>query len=94
VADSRLGGQVDHELRLSPGEHRRGRRRIGQVRPVEREPLLGLEDTRACALQADVVVVVQVVDSVHHMALPQESQTHVKADETRGSGDENHGHFR
>ena len=91
MAHPGLRGEVDHLAGAGAFEHRRHRRRVGQVDAVEFEVLVGPQSRQARLFQGRVVVVVEVVDPDHPMALGQQALADMHADEAGGAGDQDSG---
>ena len=63
VAHTGVGGQVDHPLETFAGKQRSHRRPVGDVPLDEAEIALPCEAGQAGALEANVVLIVKVVDA-------------------------------
>ena len=88
IAHTGLRGEVGdgiEALRREQGLHRCS---IGQIALDEAESLMACELGDACALQAGVVVIVEVVEADDDVARLEQALGEVVADETGGAGDE------
>jgi hypothetical protein len=88
VAHARLRREVDDRAEARPAEQRFHLPEIRDVH-VDEPELRVLQPRQARFLEADIVVVVQVVDADHGLALGEEPQRRVHADEACRAGDEN-----
>ena len=88
VAHTGLGRQVNHALETFSGEQRGHRRPVGDVHLDEAKIALPRQAGQAGVLEANVVIVVEVVDADHRVTTAQEGQRRVHADETGGAGEE------
>ena len=88
VAHTGLGRQVNHALETFSGEQRGHRRPVGDVHLDEAKIALPRQAGQAGALEANVVLVVEVVDADDRVTATQEAQRGVHADETGGAGEE------
>ena len=89
VAHTGLRAEVDHALELLLREQLRHAGAVGEIELHEAEPWLPLELREARLLEADVVVVVQVVEADDVVATREQPGRGVKADEAGSAGDEN-----
>ena len=88
IAHPRLRGQVHDLAEPAVAKQRRGRRRIGQVQPLEGKPRAAVERGDARLLERDVVVRLEVVDA-HDLRTRVEQRTRrVHADEAGGPCDQ------
>ncbi|MNH27213.1 hypothetical protein D3C79_873160 [compost metagenome] len=88
IAHPGLGAEVDHPFEPLPGKQCRHGGAIGEIEALEAKAGQGAEAREARLLQAHLVVVIQVVDADHLMALGTEPLRQVKADEAGGAGDQ------
>jgi len=88
IADTGLGGEMDDALGFLGGEEVFDRGSIGEVEAVEAEVGVTGEAGEAGFLEADVVVVVEVVETDDLIAAGEEFFGRVVADEAGGAGDE------
>src|SRR5690606_19083387 len=84
----RLRGEVHHRVEALTGEQLLHRRPVGDVQFLENETVATLEARQASLLQADIVVVVEIVYPVHLVAPFDQAQGQRGADEARRAGDQ------
>jgi hypothetical protein len=82
VAHAGLGSQVNHALETFAGKQRGHRPPVGDVPLDEAKIALSRQAGQAGVLEANVVVVVEVVDADDRVTATQEAQRGVHADET------------
>ena len=92
VANSGLGGQVDHAVGLGLGEQRRHRFAIGQVDGRVAIALARFKPRKARLFQRRVVVGVEIVQPHHSVAAIQQPMRDVGADEAGRAGDQDNRH--
>lgn len=63
---------------------------IGDVCPVHRESRHICEEAKAGLLECRVIIVIEVVQTMHDLTIVQKAPYDVKADEAGGARDENH----
>ncbi len=88
VADAGLRGEVQHAVEARVGEQPRDAVGVGDVELLEAEAGQRLELRQPVALQADVVVVVQVVDADDVVAAREQRLRGEEADEPGAAGDQ------
>src|SRR5258707_9356504 len=88
VAHARLRREMDHRIELLAREERAHRRAIGDVAAYELELSLAREAREPRLLQANVVVIVQVVEAGDALAALGEPQGQGGADEASRAGDQ------
>ena len=88
IAHPGLGPQVDHPIEPLAGKERRHGCAIGEVHPLEAKTGQWQQQGQPRLLQADLVVVVEVVQANHLMAVAAEPLRHMEADEAGGAGDQ------
>ncbi|MNN59508.1 hypothetical protein D3C81_1746270 [compost metagenome] len=88
IAHPGLGPQVDHPIEPLAGKERRHGGAIGEIAPLEAKSGQWQQQCQPCLLQADLVVVVEVVEADHLMAVATEPLRHMEADEAGGAGDQ------
>ena len=89
VANSSLSGEVDDAIEAFAGEERCHCRAVGEVESLEAKVPLPGELLQAILLEADVVVVVEVVDADDAVATAQQAERGVHADEAGSAGNQN-----
>ena len=88
VADAGLRREVDHDFRFPLREDPRHPLIVGYVELDEIVPALAIEPRHARMLQADVVVVVDIVEARYLVATGEEAFRHVIPDEPRRPRDQ------
>ena len=88
VANARLGGEVDHVRDLPLAQQQLKQRRVAHVAFDELELRAALvarraQQARALALEADVVVVIEVVETDHRVPARVQLERRVEAHESR-----------
>ena len=89
VSHAGLRGEVHDGVEAVPGENLLDCGAIGKIRAHELETGQFLQSGKARLFQADVVVVVEVVQADDRIAAFKQSPGAVVADETGGAGDQN-----
>ena len=89
VAHPRLGGEMHNPVRAALAHQGGEGLRVGDVHPHHFEGGMGGEPRRARRLQADLVVVVEVVDADHGLAALQQTLGHKTADEAGRARNDN-----
>src|SRR6516225_2352634 len=92
IADTRLGGKVDHELGSMLVEQLPQRVLSRDISPAEYEIVPFLEKFQPALFQIDVVVIIQVVHTDHGLAMIEQATGQVKANDPRRPGDQNWSH--
>ncbi|SLN99269.1 Uncharacterised protein [Klebsiella pneumoniae] len=87
VAHTGLGGQVDHAIKLLCGEQLCHTFTVGQIQLLEME-CRRCQAIQTGLLQADVIIVVHVVDSDNIMPFIQQALRDMEADKTCGTSDQ------
>ena len=82
-----FGGEVDHALRLMFCEQAVQRRLVRDVAPNEGERVLLLKLGQPRLLEADVIVVIEVVEPDHFIAAVEQCRRRMESDETGGASD-------
>ena len=82
IAHAGLRRQVDHHVETFVGKQLRDRRAIFQSSPHKAEAGVFLQQRQAGLFEADVVVVVQVVQADHLIAPFQQALSQVKTDKS------------
>ena len=88
IAHTGLSRQVDHHVKGFAAKKVVHRGTVGQIDLRKGKPLPGFQLFQAVALQVDVVVVVEVVQSHHLDAVIQQAPGQVKTDEAGRSRNE------
>ncbi len=88
MAHAGLGAQVHDALKLLAREQLGHAGLVGQIEFHEAEAALAIELRQARALQGDVIVVVEIVDTDDLIAARQQALRGEVADEARGTGDQ------
>ena len=78
--------EIDHRVEMVTAKQLFHRRPVGQVRAGEAEPCMILDQREACLFQADIVVIVEVVQPHHLVAALQQFTGDVKSDKSGGAG--------
>ena len=95
IAHAGLRGEVDHAVEATGLEELRHARTVGHVELDEAEALVRRQPRQPGLLEADVVVVVEVVEADDLIAARQQAQRGGHADEAGGAGEQNfHGWMR
>ncbi len=88
IAHAGLCREMHHFGKTMPGKQAFRRRAVGEIDPLERKAALPTQDVEPRLLQRRVVIVVEIVETDHGAAFGQQPPRNVKADETRGPGDQ------
>lgn len=80
IAYPGLGGKMGHPVEASGGKQLRHARPIGQVQFQESEGPVLLQPGQARLLQADIIIVVQIVDADNRVAIGEQAHAQVVAD--------------
>ena len=91
VANPRLGGEVEHPFRPCLVPDALEPRPVGEIDEGQLETVALVEHPTATLLQSDVVIGRQIVKADHGEAVAQQPLAEVKADEARGTGDDDPG---
>ena len=88
VAHAGLGGQVDDLVETLVGEQLVNSRLICQVDSPHVERVIPREDVRPRLFEADVVIIIEIIEPDDRIAAIEQTLRRVKADETGSPGDE------
>src|SRR5262245_4208605 len=89
MADTRLGGEVDHLDETVLGEQPRHAVAVAQIEPAEPERLVMRELCEACLLELGVVIAIEVVDSNDVAIVRHQQSRHMEANKSGGAGNQN-----
>lgn len=87
VPHTSLRREIDDNVRLILLEQRRDRRLIRQVALDKRERRILAQDLQPALLQADIVVVIDIIKADNRRPEPQQPLRQMKADKSRSTGD-------
>lgn len=88
VPHASLRREIDDNVRLILLEQRRDRRLIRQVALDKRERRILAQDLQPALLQADIVIIIDIIKANNRRPEPQQPLREMKADKSRSAGDQ------
>jgi hypothetical protein len=89
VTHAGLRREMDHPIETTVRKERRHRRPVGDIHLDEAEIPLPRQAMKSVPLEADIVIVIEVVDAEHAIAPTKKLERGLHTDETGSAGDEN-----